>query len=135
IIIGVAGEARPQTIARLARKTMADAVGQDQVVAAGIEQLPRPKELASELLAQKGFAAAAGSMKNKHSVRHPARPIASRRTKGCIVQPHIGQPATIGKAQIAYIQIALERLWNRHVHSIHRFWILDFGLLLLITCS
>jgi hypothetical protein len=57
---------------------VADAIGQDQEVAPGVEELARPEQLAGELRAQKGLSAA--PVPCSSNTAFVARPAESRRS-------------------------------------------------------
>ena len=57
-----------ESIARLARPSMADGVGQDDEVLAGVERLPFAEQLAAESRAEERAAASAGSVHDDHRV-------------------------------------------------------------------
>ena len=68
---------RVQAVARLARFSMADAVGQDDEVLRRIQQLARSKQDIRESWAQQTSARASGSVSNQYRIVRHARGITS----------------------------------------------------------
>ena len=64
---------------------MADAVGKDDVVAAGVEWLPGAEKLSGELGLQELRSVKAGSMADEHGVAHDALGVALRLAQSAVM--------------------------------------------------
>lgn len=107
--VGVARESGPQAVAGLAGAAVADAVGHDQEVAAGVEQLARPEEHICELRAQEGLPAPAGAVEQQHRIGRPAGPVALQRAQRGVAQPQLRQHAALNKVGIGDHKLACDR--------------------------
>src|SRR5439155_15690569 len=101
VVVRVLRKARVQAVARLARLPVADAVGQDDEVARGVEELTGAEELAAKGPRQKARARAAGAVKNEHGVADDARRVAPRRADRPVVQSQLGERLAGAEAEIA----------------------------------
>ena len=97
---------------------MADAVGKDDEVHAGIEELPGLKEHAGELLRQEVGARAGGAVQDEHRIADDASRIPARRSQRAVVQPELGQHLTAVEPELAKREVA--RRWSQVVLAGHR---------------
>src|SRR5690348_7606852 len=89
--VAVPREAGAEPVAGLARAPVADRVGQDEVVAAGVERLPLAEELAGELRPEEVRPAAGRPMEDQDRIADGPMPVPPRLTEGAIVEPELGQ--------------------------------------------
>ena len=100
VVVAVVGKAATQAIARLAGFAVADAIGQYDKKPRRIERLPRPEELAGELVTHEVAAVAAGAVQDEHDVAHHALRVRTRMAKGTVVDAQLRQRFTGGEAEI-----------------------------------
>ena len=81
--VAVLRKLRAQAVAGLGGLAVADAVGQHDEVARGVERLARAKQLAGELGPDELRAAAAGAVPDEHGVAHDSLGILFRRCPAC----------------------------------------------------
>src|SRR5215208_6877285 len=87
----VARELRVQTVARLARLSRADGIGNDDEVRVAVEELPLLEELAGEIRNKKVGARAAGAVEEQYRIADDAAGVADRRTDRSVVDAQFGQ--------------------------------------------
>ena len=75
----------------LVERAVADAVGQDDVVAADVERLPGPEQLVGELRLEKLASAAAGAVQHHDRVDDASGGIAPGRAERRVVDAQLGQ--------------------------------------------
>ena len=118
VVVGVFRKARVQAVARLARLSVADAVGQDDEVARRVEHLPCAEQLAAEGLRQERAAGAAGAVQDHHRVPHDAGRVALRRADRPVVQVQRWERFAGPEPEIADDEIAFDR--GRKRRSVNR---------------
>src|SRR5215469_12478147 len=123
--VTVMGKARMQTIARLARLAVPDAIGHHDEILCGIQRLTWPEQLAGEWLAQKSLAAAAGTVTNEDGIAHHALGIPNRLPKRAVVDSQLPERLSGGEPEIPHDVIAFRgghRGWrggNGHLDERH----------------
>src|SRR5580765_7276353 len=98
-----------QTVARLTRLAMSDAIGQHDEEARGIEQLSRSEELPRELIPNQACAGAPGAMHDQYCVAHYPVSVRTRLAKGAVVDSQLRQRLSGGKAEITCDKVAFDR--------------------------
>ena len=109
VVVAVVGKVAAQAIARLAGFAVADAIGQYDKKPRRIERLPRPEELAGELVAHEVAAVAAGAMHDEHRIAHHALRIRTRMAKGTVVDAQLRQRFTGREAEILENVVRFDR--------------------------
>src|SRR6185437_2528278 len=95
--------------AGLARLSVADLVGQDNVVARDVERLARAVEGAGENRAQELMPGAAGAVDDEHGVVHHSGCVLAGRAQGRIVQVQARQRFAVVELEVADGVVALGR--------------------------
>src|SRR6185312_16244944 len=109
VSVTIAREAAAEPVAGLARAPVADRVGEDEVVAAGVERLTLAEELARELGPEEVRPAAGCPMEDKDRIADGPMPVPARLTEGAIVEPELGQALTRGEAVVAHHEVPFGR--------------------------
>jgi len=86
VVVAVAGKLRVHAVARLRRPAATEAVGQDEVVLRGVEDLPGPEELSRERRVEEVLAGACRTVEQQDRVRHMAGAVALRSPERGVVQ-------------------------------------------------
>lgn len=89
VVVGVARELHPEAVARLGRRPVADAVGQDDVVLRRVEKLAGAEQLVGELRLQELCSASTRAVQDQDRVAHDALGVLLGRAQRPIVQPHL----------------------------------------------
>ncbi len=113
VVVVVAREMRMQSVAGLRGFPVADAIGKHDEVACGIEELPRPKQLARELRLEELLPGAAGSVKYQDGVRDAPLRVAAGFTERRIVQPQFRKRLSRTKFEILDDEVAFRGLRRR----------------------
>ena len=71
VVVVVLRKAHAHSVAWLAGTSVADVIGEDDEVAAGIEQLARSKQHIGKMRSQELLPGASGAVKDKQRVRYP----------------------------------------------------------------
>src|SRR5713101_2067274 len=100
IAVFVMREARVQTVARLARLTVPDVVGKNDVVFFGIQQLAGAEELIGKPRVQESAAGSAGAVQDQYRV------VALKSADGRVVQAQLVQLFAAGEAEVLEDYIA-----------------------------
>src|SRR5689334_16060892 len=106
-VIGVARKAGTQPIARFTGPAVADAVGQDDVIAPGVEWLSGTEQRCGKCFRGESAARAIGPMQDQHCVAYHAARVTLRRAECGVVQLELRQRFTRGEAKVANEVIAL----------------------------
>ena len=85
---------------------VADRIGQDEIVARRIEQLPLAEKLAGKLRPQKVAPFARGSVHDQHRVANDALVVALRTAERAIVHPQLGQSFARREMKVAKDEVA-----------------------------
>ena len=78
VVVVVMRKAHVQPITRLARAAVADAVGENHVVARRVEQLSGSEQLTGKVARQKSAPGAGGSVEYQHRIAHSITCVALR---------------------------------------------------------
>ena len=100
VVIVVLRKVRVQAVAWFARSAVADAVRQDEVVAAGIERLALAEQHPGEPVHQKALCRTAGGVQDEHRVVDPALGIAVRSPESHVMQSQLRQRLAGGEAKV-----------------------------------
>src|SRR5262252_5470223 len=101
VVIVILWKMGAQAVARFARLPVADVVGKDDEVTAGIKELARTEKDVGKLRREKLVAGPSGAMQDQHGVRHLPAGIAFRLAKGRVMQPEFGQRLTRLEVEVA----------------------------------
>src|SRR5262252_1557998 len=99
VVVGVMRKMRAQSIARLARIAVTDAVREDDEITSGIEQLTRSKEHAGKLRRKELRACAARAMQDQNGIAHRAVAVAYGFADGPIVKLQFRQGLTAAEVE------------------------------------
>ena len=91
VAVVVLGKVRVQAVARLARFSVANVVGQDDEVTRGIEKLSGTEEDVSKLRGEELMSCPAGAVENEDDVGDFAARIFCRFAEGRVVQAELGE--------------------------------------------
>src|SRR5581483_8919539 len=100
VAIAVMGKVRVQTIARLARLSVADAVGQNDVVTRRIQKLPLAEQFARKLRPDEIAAVAGGAVEYQDRIADDTLGVASRRANRAVMNAQLGQRLPALKMEI-----------------------------------
>ncbi len=106
VVIVVVREAGVQAVGRLGRLPVADAVREDDVVAADVEQGARPEQHARELRPDEVMPLPAGAMQDHDGVDHMTRRIAAWRAEGGVVDPQFRQALARVETEVVDHEVA-----------------------------
>src|SRR5215831_6472839 len=98
--IAVVREFRVQPIARLARFSVTYAVGQDDVILCGIQELAGTKQHPAKLIRDELGTGAARSVEDQHGIINSAVGFPMWRAQRSVVQPQLRQSLAILKMKI-----------------------------------
>ena len=101
VVVPVAWKPGAQSVARFGGATVSDVVREDEVMARGIERLPRAVQLAGEEGRQKLAARAARSVEDEHRVPHHAGRIAAGTAQRQVMQSQLRQRLAAREAEVA----------------------------------
>src|SRR5271154_1968724 len=120
VVIVIAGKVRVHALAGLRGASMANAVGQDDVVLRGVEQLAGLEEDVGELGAEELRSGAAGTVQDKHCVRHTTTGVALRLTERAVMEAEFVEGFSCAEFEVVSSVIAL-------LDRQGEFWLLGVG--------
>jgi hypothetical protein len=91
VAVAVVRELAMQAVARLARRPVADVVGDDDEVSLRVDQSARCEEHSREVIVQKLLVGSAGAVQNENRIRGVAARVASERAEGRVVNADVVQ--------------------------------------------
>src|SRR6266852_516858 len=116
IVIGEFRKTHAQPVARLTGSSMADRVGQDNVMRGAVEQLSGPEKLSGECFFQKTVAGSPGTVQDQDSVHYFAAGISLGLADGGVMLPPFRKRLAARKLEVLDDPIALygRRALGRH---------------------